>query len=113
MTSVTLEESREYALWLSFKVLWQLLSGLLAIVIGAGILFSTLQGGDMPWYLIVIGIFALLSGILGIYATFIGVFFKMIADAVEAGVVSSNGEEVEIGLSWSDYNPLERFRSSE
>jgi hypothetical protein len=110
MTAVTLTESRQYVLWLSLKVISALLVGFLFLVAGALIVGGYFVGNDMTWYVLAIGLLFILSGLLTLYTTLLGIFYKLIADGVEAGIASAHGLEYESSPSVSLDSLLDRFR---
>jgi len=93
MTAVSLEDSRRYALWLSIKVIGALLAGVFSIIFGGAVVGDALVNGYTEWYVPWLGAFMVIAGVLGLFATFLGALYKLIADSVEMGIVSAQDLE--------------------
>src|SRR6056297_274516 len=100
VTAVTLTESRQYIFWLTIKVLSALIAAFIILVFGIIVIAGYIQGENMPWYVLGIGVLSVFGGLMAFYTTLLGILFKTIADGVEAGVASAQGNDVDIGYSY-------------
>jgi len=110
MTAVTLTESRQYVLWLSIKVLGALLVGLALFGFGVLLLIGYFTGENTTGSVLAIGLFSVLSGLLTLYTTLLGILYKLIADSVEAGIMSALDLEPKESPSLSLDDLFDRFR---